>query len=329
MSELFNGRAPSRRDFLVLGAGIFAVSTFGVTVQRRRIVRRSVPVMGTIAEIVVVTRDERHAHMAITAALEELHAVERLMTRFNRTSDIGRANAGAFRAPVAISAPTAAVIAEGMRWASLTDSCFDPCIGRAAELWDVTRRTEPPRPEAVRSLAGRSLYRGLELGRTVAGDVVVFNQPDIALDLGGIAKGYAVDRAVATLRDWGMADALVNAGGDLYALGSSTDGDPWQVGIRSPDDPVRLAGTLPLQDRAVATSGDYEQYFEHAGRRYHHLLDPATAAPRAASARSLTVAADSCMVADAAATAAYGLEAAATGRLLAAARGGAELVARV
>jgi FAD:protein FMN transferase len=329
MSELFNGRAPSRRDFLVLGAGIFAVSTLGLSVQRRRIVRRSVPVMGTIAEIAVVTRDERHAHAAITAALAELHAVERLMTRFNGISDIGRANAGAFSAPVPISAATAAVIAEGIRWASLAGSCFDPCIGRASELWDVSGRTEPPGPEAVRSLAGRSPYRGLELGRRAAGDVVVFNQPDIALDLGGIAKGYAVDRAVATLRDWGVTAALVNAGGDLYALGSSVDGEAWQVGIRSPDDPARLAGTLPLRDRAVATSGDYEQYFEHAGRRYHHLLDPATAAPRVASARSLTVAADTCMAADAAATAAYGLDAAAAGRLLAAARGGAELVARV
>jgi FAD:protein FMN transferase len=329
MNEHTTGRGPTRRDFLVLGAGIFAISAAGVSVQRRRLVRRTVPVMGTIAEIAVVARDERHAHAAITAAFAELHGVERLMTRFNGSSDIGRANAGAYGAPVVVSAATAAVIAEGVRWAALDGSAFDPCIGRAAELWDVTRRTEPPQHDAVRALAGRSLYRGLELGRSGAGDVVVFRDRDMALDLGGIAKGYAVDRAVATLREWGVTDALVNAGGDLYALGRSADGDAWQVGIRSPADPDRLSGSLPLTDRGVATSGDYEQYFDHAGRRYHHLLDPATAAPRIARTHSLTVTADTCMSADAAATAAYGLEPAAARRMFAAARGGVEFVSRV
>ena len=132
------------------------------------------------------------------------------------------------------------------------------------------------------------------------------DDPDVAIDLGGIAKGYGVDRAVAALREWGITDGLVNVGGDLYALGSSLDDDGWSVGIRSAEDPTRLAGSLMLRDRAVATSGDYEQYFEHGGRRYHHLLDPRTGAPRITAVHSLTVAAASCMAADAAATAVFG-----------------------
>jgi FAD:protein FMN transferase len=323
MSSSSFGRAPSRREFLAIGAGIFAVSAVGLRVRHQSLVRRSTPVMGTIAEVAVVTRDERHARGAIAAAFEELHAVDRLMTRFTASSDVGRANAGAFAAPVFVSAATAAVLAEALRWAALDGSAFDPCIGRSVELWDVGRRTEPPSPEAVDRLAGRSLYRGLALHDTRDGAVVEFSSPDMAIDLGGIAKGYAVDRAVAALRDWGVTDALVNAGGDLYALGRSADGDPWNVGIRAADG-VSLTGTLTLQDRAVATSGDYEQFFESGGQRYHHLLDPATAAPRRALTHSLTVAADSCMGADAAATAAFGLAPAQAARIVAA--GGASIV---
>jgi FAD:protein FMN transferase len=282
--------------------------------------------MGTIAEIAVVTRDERAAQQAITAAVDELHGVERLMTRFNASSDIGRANLGAFAAPVVISGATATVITESLRWACQPDSRFDPCIGRVTELWDVARNVEPPASGRVSRLAGRGLYRGLEVGRMGGRDVLRYHDEDIAVDLGGIAKGYGVDRAVAALRAWGVTDALVNVGGDLYALGVSPEGDPWKIGVRSPADPSRMSGTLRLRDRAVATSGDYEQYFEFAGRRFHHLFDPATAAPGVASAHSLSISADTCMTADAAATAVFGLPASKARQVLARVAPDAELV---
>jgi FAD:protein FMN transferase len=301
-------RGPSRRDFLVLGAGAFVVSTLGLGVARRRAVRRNVPVMGTVAEIVVVARDERAGHAAITAAADELHAVEHLMSRFRVDSDIGRANAAAYGGPVTIAAATTAVIAEALRWAGVPGGSFDPALGRVTQLWDVTHRSAPPARSAFERLAGRGLHRHIALDRFRGSDVVLFSDPDVAIDLGGIAKGYGVDRAVAALRTWGVTDGIVNVGGDLYALGSSLDDDGWSVGIRSAADPSRLAGTMMLRDRAVATSGDYEQYFDHAGSRYHHLLDPATAAPRMTGVHSLTVAADTCMCADAAATAVFGMK---------------------
>jgi thiamine biosynthesis lipoprotein len=99
---------------------------------------------------------------------------------------------------------------------------------------------------------------------------------------------------------------LVNVGGDLYALGVSDDGDPWEIGIRSSDDRDRITHTVRVQDRAIATSGDYEQFFEHRGRRYHHLLDPVTGAPRRSRLHSVTVSADTCMTADVAGTAVFG-----------------------
>jgi FAD:protein FMN transferase len=319
MNIFQGGRGPSRREFLVLGAGIFTVSAVGITRSRQRLVRRTVPVMGTLAEVAVVSRDDAHAHRAITAAVDELHLVHRLMSRFDPASDIGRINAGAHRGAVLVSNATADVLDEALHWARLPGSRFDPCLGRATELWHVTDRTEPPPQDQVRRLARRELYRGVRLERVHDGALVSTAGADVAIDLGGIAKGYAVDRAVAALQAWGVTGALVNAGGDLYVLGTSEGGEPWRVGIRSPAEPAQLAATLLLQDRAVATSGDYEQYFEHDGRRYHHLLDPATAAPRASTTHSFTVAAATCMVADAAATSVFGLPAAEARRVLAAA----------
>ncbi|HEX4932148.1 MAG TPA: FAD:protein FMN transferase, partial [Gemmatimonadaceae bacterium] len=140
---------------------------------------------------------------------------------------------------------------------------------------------------------------------------------DAQLDLGGIAKGYGVDRAAAILRDWGVRHALVNVGGDLYAIGTAPDGDGWRIGIQDPDDDRRMIATLSLADAAVATSGTYQQFFRWRGRRYHHLLDPATAAPRATGMQSLTVRAASCMHADAAATALFGMSRVEAARVLA------------
>lgn len=298
-------RGPSRRDFLALGAGAFVVSTFGLGVARRRIVRRTLPVMGTTAEFMVVTRDTRAGHSAITAAADELYRVERLMTRFRADSDIGRVNAAATGKAVHVAAPTAAVVAEALRWAA-AGGRFDPALGRATELWNVSHRTAPPETTDVRRLAGRDLYRHIDVDRSSGGSVIVLRDPDVAIDLGGIAKGYGVDRAVAALREWGVTDGLVNVGGDLYALGTAPGEDGWSVGIRSARNPARLEGSVMLRDRAVATSGDYEQFFDHGGRRYHHLLDPATGSPHVSGVHSLTIAAATCMTADAAATAVFG-----------------------
>jgi thiamine biosynthesis lipoprotein len=135
--------------------------------------------------------------------------------------------------------------------------------------------------------------------------VILFHDEDMGVDLGGIGKGYGVDRAVGVLRSWGIQSAVVNLGGDLYAVGPSEDGDPWKVGVRSPDDPDGVVATLALSDGAVATSGDYLQYFDYGGRRYHHLLDPGTGAPSQSRVRSVTVAASTCMDADAGATTAF------------------------
>jgi thiamine biosynthesis lipoprotein len=177
----------------------------------------------------------------------------------------------------------------------------------------VKHRATPPAPAQVGRLAGRSLYRSIDVD-----DRSVFvREPDALIDLGGIACGYAVDRAAAVLRAWGIRDGYINVGGDIYALGHNADGEPWRVGVRSPHDPDALIATIELADAAIATSGDYEQGFTYRGRRYHHIIDPHTAEPRFTKTHTVTVVADTCIDADAASTAVFGLSTAAAQRVLA------------
>ncbi|MGD8278452.1 MAG: FAD:protein FMN transferase, partial [Gemmatimonadota bacterium] len=284
-------RLPGRREFVAFGVGAFAVAVAPRVVRGRpERVHRTVPVMGTFAEIAVVHRDRRLAQGAIDAALGELRGVDRSMTRFRPDSEIGRANRMASRTAVPVSAATASVVTAALGWADRTDGAFDPAVGRAIELWDVGSRHAPPSHDAVVRLAGQRLHRAVEVGRMDGRPVLVYHDAAVALDLGGIGKGWGVDRAVDALREWGIRNAIVNVGGDLYALGTSEQGEPWRVGIRSPDDPSKLIRTIEVSDRAVATSGVYEQYFDWHGRRFHHLLDPATGEPRRTSERTVTIA---------------------------------------
>ncbi len=300
---------PDRREFLTVGVGLLFVATVPVLGRLRGsgLIRRTAPVMGTTAEIVVAHHDRAQGLHAIDRALAELQWVERTMTRFRSDSDVGRANAFASTDPVAIDAATTSVLMEARLWAERTAGRFDPCLGRVSALWNVGERTEPLPPVRYQRFCGAGLYRDLEVEETTEGGIVHFASKDVGLDLGGIAKGFGVDRAVAALREHGVRDALVSVGGDLYAMGHRPDGEPWRVGVRHPDDPNSIAVTLDASDQAIATSGDYEQYFDHGGRRYHHILDSATAEPVDGPWRSLTMGAWSCMTADAAATALFGV----------------------
>ena len=293
----------------MLGTGIFLVASLPRALQRvPPLSRRTIPLMGTIAELQVAHTDERRAQAALDAAVAELQWVERTMTRFDPRSDIGRVNSGAARDGVRVCVETGLVIAAALRWASVSDGRFDPAVGSASELWDVLHRHTPPPERQVARLAARGFWRKVDLTQDARGARVRFDDPDLHLDLGGIAKGYGIDRAVAALRRHGIAHGLVTVGGDLYALGSAPDGAPWQVGIRDPHQHDQLAGRIAVTDRAVTTSGDYERFFDYRGVRYHHLIDPGTAAPRRTGVHSVTVQGDTTINADAASTAVFGLD---------------------
>lgn len=297
-----------RREFVGMAIGAFIVAS--VPLARRRpvgVVRRAMPVMGTIAQFAVSHRDARQAHAAIDAAITELQWVERTMTRFTDGSDIGRANLFAARDAVEVTPETALVTAEGLRWASALNGRYDPAAGAVVGLWDVRHRHEPPPADRVAELAARRFHRAVEVGTRRGAPVLRYHETDARLDLGSVAKGYGVDRAVMALRRHGIEKAVVVAGGDIYALGTAPDDEAWTIGIQSPTDDDAIVGTLRLADRAVATSGTYRQFFRYRGRTYHHIMDPVTAQPRETTMRSLSIIADSVMQADAATTALFGM----------------------
>jgi FAD:protein FMN transferase len=297
-----------RREFVGFAIGAFVVAA--VPLARRRpvgVVRRTIPVMGTLAQFAVVHRDPRQAHAAIDDAIAELQWVERTMTRFTDTSDIGRANRLAAGNAVDVAPETARVVAESLRWADAVGGRYDPAVGAVIALWDVRHRHAPPPDDRVAELAARQFHRAVEVGERAGVPVLRYHDDGARLDLGSIAKGYGVDRATDALRRAGVEKAVVVAGGDIYALGTAPDDEPWTIGIQSPSDERGIAGTLQLADRAVATSGTYRQFFRYRGHKYHHIMDPATARPRETAMQSLTIEADSAMHADAATTALFGM----------------------
>lgn len=297
-----------RREFVAVGVGALVVGAIpAAAIRRRQVVKRTMPVMGTLAEFTVVHRDARYAERAIDAAQRALADVERRMTRFRADSEIGRANATAHFTPVKVSMDTMLVVDAALRWARASHGAFDPAIGRVVELWDVMHRHEPPPTLAVRRLAGRRLFEKIEVGTDGSQPSIFFTQDDVHLDLGAIAKGYGVDRGMDAMRAAGVEHALIDVGGEIVAIGGPAPDEPWRIGIADPGDPRVLRQTVELTDGAIATSGDYEQFFRWRGRRYHHLMDPETAAPRDTPMHSVSIRAETCMDADAAATAVYGM----------------------
>ncbi len=257
--------------------------------RNRKVFRKATVVMGTVAEIQIIHDDAPTAYRIIDQAFAEIRRIEQLMSRFQAGSDVGRANEFAFEQPVPISQETAGIITKAFRWAAVTDGMFDPAIGKLSEIWDIKNRTTPPETNQWTHLSNRHFYQQMQLETKEGQPMLRFFNSDVKLDLGGIAKGYAADRAIQVLTDEGIEQALVNLGGDVVALGEKRNDRGWKVGIKDPNHPHQIAKVLNLKNQAVATSGNYEQYFISQASLYHHLIDPGLARPGRSSFHGLTV----------------------------------------
>ncbi|MDT8340298.1 MAG: FAD:protein FMN transferase [Longimicrobiales bacterium] len=318
-----------RRSFLALGIGALGVATAPAWLRpRERMVRLTIPVMGTVGELAVPARSEGAARQALAAAAAELRRVEALMTRFRPDSDVGRFNVAGAGERVPVSPETAEVVRAALACAERSGGGFDPTLERLTHLWDPARNQAPPPEaalEAARLAAGG--WRELEVTTPAGTDGASLRRgASTALDLGGIAKGYGVDRAAAVLRDHGVFRGLVNVGGDLVALGEGPGGRPWRIGVRDPRDPSGVLETVEVVDEAVATSGDYLRFFRYGGRRYHHILDPATGEPTRSRLRTVTVSAEDALSADAAATTVFAMGVEGASRILASAPGSVRII---
>lgn len=265
--------------------------------------RRTQYLMGTVVTITVAGLSKGEADSAMDAAFEEIRRLEHLLTFFSQDSDLGRINAAAGEREVLVSAETIEVLAEARRTSDRSGGAFDATIGPLVSLWgfEVKDRFVPRKEEIERV---RALVNWRKMAVDPNRGTVRLERKGMKVDLGGIAKGYAADRAAEALRKHGVSRALVAVAGDIRAMGEKAPGVPWHVGIQHPREPGAVLGSLRIADRSVSTSGDYERYFLKDGVRYHHILDPATGRPAAAS-RSVTVLAPTTILSDALSTAAF------------------------
>jgi thiamine biosynthesis lipoprotein len=222
--------------------------------------------------------DALSARSAIDAVIDEMHRIDATMSPYKESSELSRINCAAAREPVEVSQELFDLIERSIDFSELSGGAFDITYASAGCLYDYRRGIRPG--EAELEVARQAIgYRHLRLDR--ARRTVRFARAGMRIDLGGFAKGHAVDNGAAILARHGVRHAAVAAGGDSRMLGDRC-GRPWTVGIRHPRRADEVVALLPLEDVAVSTSGDYERYFDDGGERCHHLIDPRTGrSPRA------------------------------------------------
>jgi thiamine biosynthesis lipoprotein len=254
--------------------------------------------MGTHIALAAYTTpavDAQKTRAAFAAAIEEIKRVEDLMTTW-RDSEVSRINAAAGKAPVKVGDETFAVIKESVHASEISEGTFDITFHTLHGLWkfDEDLDPHPPSDKDIKARLPFVGWRNIKLDEKEK--TVMLAKPQTQIGLGGIAKGYAVDKAVAVLDKAGLTSFFVQAGGDLFARGRKIDGSEWQAGVRDPRS-KEIFAMLPLTDRAFSTAGDYERSYIVDGKRYHHIIDPRTGHP-ATACRSVTIWAPTALLAD-------------------------------
>ncbi len=257
--------------------------------------------MGTMIEIILMGDDEEPANKAALQAFQEMKRIETLMSPWIDSSDVTRINRSAGKEWVKVSPETMEVIKKAKEISELSEGGFDITVAPLVDLWRKAR--EKKTPPSMEDVKGKSdLVNFKNIGIDPEGKVFL-KKKDMAIDLGGIAKGYAVDRAFKLLKSLGYKNLIVNAGGDLR-VGGTKNKQPWSIGIQNPRESQEILARISVSDTAIATSGDYEKYFIFQGKRYHHIFNPKDGFPTEDS-QSVTIIAKDCITADGLATAVF------------------------
>jgi len=229
-------------------------------------------IMGTDVRVEVMHENKRIACSAIADVMIEMRRIDQLMSPFIPSSQLSELNRNGFQQPVKVSKELFDVIQESLRVSEMTQGAFDITFASAGRFYDFREDIRPNDAVLAEALAAID-YRYIVLDAQT--QRIRFTHEGVYIDLGGIAKGYAVDQGIKILNERGITQAMVGAGGDSRMTGTR-DGEPWIIGVRNPRDAGQMVAVLPLMDVSVSTSGDYERYFEEDGIRYHHILDPKT-----------------------------------------------------
>jgi len=234
--------------------------------------KRDEAIMGTAISVELWADDPAQGEAAISAVMGEMHRIDRCMSPHKPDSELSRINRDAATAPVRLSAEMARLLARANDFAQLSGGAFDITYAAVGQLYDYRQRIRPSEAALARA---RTLVGWRNLILDPQARTVRFALDGMRIDLGGFAKGHAVDNATTILRERGIRHAIVTAGGDSRVIGDRR-GRPWTIGVRDPRRPGEMVAMLPLEDVSISTSGDYERYFDADGVRHHHLIDPAT-----------------------------------------------------
>jgi thiamine biosynthesis lipoprotein len=241
--------------------------------------------MGTRITVELWSEDQAQADAAIDAVLDEMRHIDDSMSTYKPTSEVSLVNAKAAGAPMRISKELFDLLETAHGYSVLTDGAFDITYASVGYLYDFRKRVHPGDDAIAKALPAVNFQHVVLDPKN---QTVHFSQKGVRIDLGGIAKGYAVDCGIEILKARGFTRAFVGAGGDSRIIGDRF-GKPWMVGIRDPrKGEGSVITTIPLTDAAISTSGDYERFFEEGGVRYHHIIDPHTG-HSASKVRSATV----------------------------------------
>jgi FAD:protein FMN transferase len=235
-------------------------------------VLREEVVMGTAIKVELWADDRRAGEAAAGAVIDEMHRIDRAMSPHKANSELSRINRDAARSPVVVSEEMFGLLLRAQDFSRLTGGTFDITYAAVGQLYDY-RQGLRPSPEALAKARACVGWQGLQLD--MAHRSVRFAKEGMRIDLGGFAKGHAVDNAARLLTRRGVRQAWVSAGGDSRVLGDRR-GRPWSVAIRDPRRANEVVALLPLEDTSISTSGDYERFFDDGAERVHHLIDPST-----------------------------------------------------
>jgi thiamine biosynthesis lipoprotein len=256
--------------------------------------------MGTEVSVYLWSEDTERGKKALEEVFSEAARIDRLMSTYKAESEISKINRLASLGPVVASEELFRLVQRSLDISVLTLGAFDITYDSVGQHYDFRSRKRPD-SDTVASERENIDYRYVELDQ--AAHSIEFLKAGVRINLGGIAKGYVVERGIDILRAHGLQHAIVTAGGDSRLLGDRR-GRPWMVGIRDPRVDGKVAISVPLADEAISTSGDYERYFEEDGVRYHHIIKPTTGVP-ASGVHSATVFGPDAVITDALSTSVF------------------------
>ena len=280
-----------------MACAVLGVSLFGMNIASAEWFSRSEAIMGTEISVQLWHENEAFAQESIEQVIAEMHRIDHLMSTYKSHSELSKVNARAAQMAVPVSDELYVLIKQALALGDVTEGAFDITYASVGKHYDFREGHMPSKEQKQAALPSVSL-RHVVLDD--ANMTVQFKRPGVRIDLGGIAKGHAVESSVTLLRNRGIENAIVTAGGDSRVLGDHR-GRPWAVGIRDPRQENGLSARMPVQEEAISTSGDYERYFEADGVRYHHIIEPSSG-DSARALRSVTIIGPDAIMTDALST---------------------------